>query len=227
MAVFNEQSRPDDEALECLPMNRRNYARELDRIMLKLNGTRPKLLLHACCGPCSTSVLEFLSEHFDITILWYNPNLYPENEFAKRLDTLKEVLEKMNLSDRIEVLELPRHHEGFLSAVTGLENEPEGGARCAACFRLRLAETARIAAERHYDFFCTTLSVSRHKDAVLINAIGESAASEFGAVWLPSDFKKRNGENRSAELSEQLGIYRQLYCGCEYSLAAREKGEPV
>lgn len=208
-------------------MNRRNYARELDRVIQKLNGTRPKLLLHACCGPCSTSVLEYLSEHFDITILWYNPNLYPENEFKKRLDTLREVLEKMDLPGKIEVLELPWHHEEYLSAVTGLENEPEGGARCAACFRLRLAETARIAKELGFDFFCTTLSVSRHKDAVLINAIGESAAREHGGVWLPSDFKKRNGENRSVELSEQLGIYRQLYCGCEFSLASREKGESV
>ena len=207
-------------------MNRRNYARELDRIIQKLNGTRPKLLLHACCGPCSTSVLEFLSEHFDITILWYNPNLYPENEFAKRLDTLKEVLEKMNLSGRVDVLALPWRHEEYVSAVAGLENEPEGGARCAECFRLRLEETARIAKEKGFDVFCTTLTVSRHKDAVRINAIGEAAAKEYGSVWLPSDFKKRNGENRSVELSEQLGIYRQLYCGCEFSLRARNEHTP-
>ena len=207
-------------------MNRRNYARELERIIGKNGPAKPKLLLHACCGPCSTSVLEFLSEHFDITLLWFNPNLFPKEEFNKRLDTLKEVLEKMNLADRIEVLELPWRHEEYVSAVTGLENESEGGARCTECFRLRLRETAQIAAERGFDVFCTTLSVSRHKDAVLLNAIGESAAKEYGAVWLPSDFKKRNGENRSVELSEQLGIYRQLYCGCEFSLRARNEYTP-
>ena len=204
-------------------MNRRNYARELERLIARNGDAKPRLLLHACCGPCSTSVLEYLSEHFEITVFWYNPNLFPEEEFNKRLDTLKEVLEKMNLSERVKILERPWLHEEYSAAVDGLENEPEGGTRCTACFRLRLTETARIAKEQKFDYFCTTLSVSRHKDAVLINAIGESAASEAGTIWLPSDFKKRNGENRSAELSEELGIYRQLYCGCEYSLANRER----
>lgn len=207
-------------------MNRRNYARELEQIIEKNGVYKPKLLLHACCGPCSTSVLEYLSKRFDITLLWYNPNLYPEEEFKRRLDTLKEVLEKMNLSGRVDVLALPWRQEEYLSAVTGLENEPEGGARCVACFKLRLEETARIAKENGFDYFCTTLTVSRHKDAVRINAIGEAAAKEYGSVWLPSDFKKRNGENRSVELSEQLGIYRQLYCGCEFSLRARNEYTP-
>lgn len=207
-------------------MNRRNYARELERIFEKNGQTKPKLLLHACCGPCSTSVLEYLSEHFDITLLWYNPNLFPEEEFNRRLETLKEVLKKMHLSGRVDVLALPWRHEEYVSAAAGLENEPEGGARCAECFRLRLTETAQMAKKLGFDYFCTTLSVSRHKDAVLINTIGESAAIEYGAVWLPSDFKKRGGENRSVELSEQLGIYRQLYCGCEFSLRARNEYTP-
>lgn len=206
-------------------MNRRNYARELERLIARNGDAKPRLLLHACCGPCSTSVLEYLSEHFDITVLWYNPNLYPEEEFDKRLETLKEVLDKMNLSDKVDIIATSWRHEEYNSAASGLENEPEGGARCAECFRLRLAETARMAKEKGFDVFCTTLSVSRHKDAVLINTIGEAAAKEFGAVWLPSDFKKRNGENRSVELSEQLGIYRQLYCGCEYSLKNRERNK--
>ena len=204
-------------------MNRRNYARELERIMEKEQGIKPKLLLHACCGPCSTSVLEYLSEFFDITILWYNPNLYPEEEFSKRLDTLKEVLEKMNLPD-INVIEEPWQHGNYLDIVTEeLKEEKEGGKRCAECFKLRLKETAKIAKENGFDYFCTTLTVSRHKDAALINAIGEKIAEELDVKWLPSDFKKKNGENRSQELSEQLNIYRQLYCGCEFSLAKRTK----
>ena len=204
-------------------MNRRNYARELERIMEKEQGIKPKLLLHACCGPCSTSVLEYLSGFFDITILWYNPNLYPEEEFLRRLDALKEVLKKMNLSD-IKVIEEPWQHGNYLDIVTEeLKEEKEGGKRCTECFKLRLKETAKIAKENSFDYFCTTLTVSRHKDAVLINAIGEKIAEELDVMWLPSDFKKKNGENRSQELSEQLNIYRQLYCGCEFSLAKRTK----
>ena len=204
-------------------MNRRNYSRELDRIIEVNCGEKPRLLIHACCGPCSTSVLEYLFEHFDITILWFNPNIFPEEEFAKRLCTLKEVLQKMNFKDRVKLIEKPWQHDRYLEIVADeLEDEPEGGKRCRECFALRLAETARIASENGFDYFCTTLTVSRHKDAVLINAIGEEMAEKLGARWLPSDFKKRNGENRSQELSEEMNIYRQLYCGCEFSLYKRE-----
>lgn len=205
-------------------MNRRNYQREMERVIEKQSG-RPSLLLHSCCGPCSSSVLEKLSGSFDITLLWYNPNLYPQAEYELRLETQKELIEKMGLSEKIKLLVLPWRHEDYLEAARGLENEPEGGRRCAACFRLRQEETARIAAEKGFDYFCTTLSVSRHKDAVLINALGEAAAAKHGAVWLPSDFKKKDGENRSVELSEQLGIYRQVYCGCEFSLERRLQGK--
>ena len=207
-------------------MNRRNYARELDRITAKNGENKPTLLLHACCGPCSSSVTEFLVNHFQVTVLWYNPNLYPEEEFDKRYSALTEILDKMGLRGQIPILSLPWNHESYLQQVQGLEEEPEGGKRCEQCFRLRLMETARIAKEYQFDYFCTTLTVSRHKDAVLLNAIGEEMGSAFAVNWLPSDFKKRNGENRSQELSEQYGIYRQLYCGCEFSLNHRNTGKP-
>ena len=207
-------------------MNRRNYARELDRITAKNGENKPTLLLHACCGPCSSSVTEYLVNHFQVTVLWYNPNLYPKEEFDKRYSALTEILDKMGLCGQIPILSLPWNHESYLQQVQGLEEEPEGGKRCEECFRLRLMETARIAKEYQFDYFCTTLTVSRHKNAVLLNAIGEEAGKAYGVQWLPSDFKKRNGENRSQELSEKYGIYRQLYCGCEFSLNHRNTGKP-
>lgn len=205
-------------------MNRRNYARELDRLIERQEG-KPSLLLHACCAPCSSSVLEMLVPHFDVNVFWYNPNLFPEEEFLKRRDTLSELLEKMELTDTVKVIDTPWRSSEYYAAVKGLESEPEGGKRCAECFRIRLEETARTASEAGFDYFGTTLTVSRHKNAVLINSIGEAAADSFGTVWLPSDFKKHDGENRSVELSEEYGIYRQLYCGCEFSLINRKKGK--
>ncbi len=204
-------------------MNRRNYMRELDRIIQKADGKKPRLLLHSCCGPCSSSVLELLTKYFDVSVLWYNPNIYPQNEFNKRFETLIELVEKMGLADSVQILAEPYKSEVYYEAVKGLENEPEGGARCAKCFRLRLMETAKIAKQYGYDYFCSTLTLSRHKDAVLINSLGEDIAKLVGVPWLPSDFKKRNGENRSIELCEKLDLYRQLYCGCEFSLHRREQ----
>ena len=206
-------------------MNRRNYSRELERLIERSGGVKPKLLLHCCCGPCSSAVLEYLTEHFELTLLWYNPNIYPESEFALRYDTLIRLINDMGLADRVHILSLPYRSEDYYAAVCGLENEPEGGKRCTECFRVRLNETARLAKELGFERFCTTLTLSRHKDAVRINALGEQAAERFGVKWLPSDFKKRNGENRSIELCEQYGVYRQLYCGCEYSLHRREAGK--
>ena len=209
-------------------MNRRNYARELSRLIEKTEllpspyrTGRPTLLLHACCGPCSSSVLEQLVPHFEVTVFWYNPNLYPEPEFEKRLAAQKELLKKAGLEDRVKLLETNWRGEEYRVAVRGRENAPEGGARCEACFRLRLTECAGMAKEAGYDFFGTTLTVSRHKNTQLINRIGEEIAAETGTVWLPADFKKNNGENRSVELSEQYGLYRQDYCGCEFSLRSR------
>lgn len=201
----------------------RNYQKELDRIIQKRGQKTPRVLLHSCCGPCSSSVLEYITQYFDVTLLWYNPNLYPKEEFDRRFQTQVELIEKMGLADKVSILAEPWKSEDYYRRVKGLENEPEGGRRCAECFRLRLLETARLAKHYGYDYFCTTLTLSRHKDAVLINTIGEEIARATGVSWLPSDFKKRNGENRSIELSEQYGLYRQLYCGCEFSLRKREE----
>ena len=204
----------------------RNYQKELDRIIQKRGENTPRVLLHACCGVCSSSVLEYLTQYFDVTLLWYNPNLYPQAEFERRFQALTEIIEKMGLADRVGILAEPWKHEDYDRRIKGLEQEPEGGARCTECFRLRLLETARLAKHYGYDWFCTTLTLSRHKDAVRINSLGEEIGRAFGVAWLPSDFKKQGREMRSPVLSEQYGIYRQLYCGCEFSLHKREeKGE--
>ena len=205
-------------------MNKRNYRKELDRIIEAQGDRRPRVLLHACCGPCSSSVLENLIRNFEVTILWYNPNLYPESEYNLRFQTLLELIEKAGLSDEVSVLAEPWKSEEYERRVKGLENEPEGGARCAECFRLRLLETARLAKHYGYDYFCTTLTVSRHKNAELINSIGEEIAAAAQIAWLPSDFKKRGGEDRSQELSRKYGLYQQVYCGCRYSLSKRNGG---
>ena len=205
-------------------MNRRNYSRELEKLIEKNSGTMPRLLLHACCGICSSSVLEYLTQYFEITLLWYNPNLYPESEFDRRLEAQMQIISAMGLSDKVRVVALPWGKDDYYSRIAGLESEPEGGKRCTECFRLRLEKCAQLAAMGGYDYFCTTLTLSRHKDAVRINALGEEAAQRYNVKWLPSDFKKRNGENRSQELAVMHGIYRQLYCGCEFSLRRREEG---
>ena len=199
--------------------------RELDRIVEKRGGKRPRVLLHSCCGPCSSSVLELLTKYFDVTLLWYNPNLYPQEEFDRRFATQIELIEKMGFAEEVSVLAESRKHEDYLRRVEGLENEPEGGKRCTECFRQRLIECAKMAKQYGFDYFCTTLTVSRYKDAERINSLGEEIGQAFGVAWLPSDFKKRDGENRSQRLSEQYGLYRQQYCGCEFSLRKRKEGE--
>lgn len=200
----------------------RNYQKELDRIIRDQGEKRPRVLLHSCCGVCSSSVLEYLTQYFDVTLLWYNPNLYPQEEFELRYRTLCELLDKMGLRGSVAVLTEDWRPEDFRSQITGLEDEPEGGRRCTECFRLRLRETAKTAAREGFDYYCTTLTLSRHKDAVRINTLGEQIGREEGVRWLPSDFKKQGREMRSTELAEQYGLYRQLYCGCEYSLQKRE-----
>ena len=204
-------------------MNRRNYQRELERLIEKQGAARPRVLLHVCCGPCSSSVLEYLTRYFDLTLLWYNPNIYPEAEFTLRRETLLKLVSDMGLADRVSILLEAHRSEEYTARVKGLEAEPEGGRRCTECFRLRLEETAKIAAAQGFDYFCTTLTLSRHKDAVRINTLAEEIAEKAGVRWLPSDFKKRDGENRSIELCEQYHVYRQLYCGCEYSYRKREE----
>ena len=202
---------------------KRNYQDELDRIIRAADGKKPRVLLHSCCGPCSSAVLEYLTQYFEVTLLWYNPNLYPEEEFERRRSTQLELIEKMGLKESVRVLSEPWRSEEYVSAAAGLENEPEGGKRCTACFRLRLRETAKLAKQHGFDYFCTTLTLSRYKDAVRVNTLGEQIAAETGVRWLPSDFKKRGREQRSTQLARQYGLYQQRYCGCEYSLRSREE----
>lgn len=203
-------------------MNRRNYQKELERIIQRRGGRALRVLLHSCCGPCSSAVLEYLTQYFDVTLLWYNPNVYPKEEFDRRFKAQVEMIEKMGLADRVSVLAEPWKSEDYYARIKGLESESEGGRRCTECFRVRLLETARLAKHYGFDYFCTTLTVSRHKNDELINTLGEELGRAAGVSWLPSDFKKRDGENRSVELSERYGVYRQLYCGCEFSLHRRE-----
>ena len=204
-------------------MNRRNYSRELEGLIAKKGDVKPKVLLHCCCGPCSSSVLEYLTEHFELTLLWYNPNIYPEAEYELRYAAFTKMIDDMGFSGLVKIIREPWRHEEYDVCIRGHEDAPEGGSRCKECFRLRLEETARQAKEMGFDYFCTTITLSRHKNAVLINELGEAAAKEFSVAWLPSDFKKRDGENRSVELCEKYNVYRQLYCGCEFSLRRRQE----
>lgn len=205
-------------------MNRENFFRKFDKIVGQFGDTKPGILLHSCCGPCSSSVLELLSKYFDVTVLWYNPNLYPEAEYEKRLATQKQLIDAIARDGvQAKLLVEPWRSEDYFSRIKGLENEPEEGKRCLKCFKIRLDETARIASERGFEWFCTTLTVSSRKDAVAINAIGREAEAKHGVKWLPSEFKKREGNHRSIILSEKYGLYRQEYCGCVFSLANREK----
>ena len=194
---------------------KRNFQLETDDAITALCGTRKKLLLQCCCGPCSSYVLEYLTKHFDVTVLYYNPNIQPEEEYEKRLIWMRKTASKY--PETVSFLECAYDGEVFAAAVRGLESEPEGGARCVRCFGLRLRETARLAKEGSFDYFCTTLTVSPHKDEKKINEIGFTLENEFGVKWLPSDFKKREGYKRSIELSKEYGLYRQSYCGCLFS----------
>lgn len=207
-------------------MNRENFFRKFDKIVGQFGDAKPGILLHSCCGPCSSSVLELLSKCFDVTVLWYNPNIYPEAEYDKRLETQKQLIDAI-AEDGVQakLLVEPWRSEDYFSRIKGLENEPEEGKRCLECFRIRLEETARIASERGFEWFCTTLTVSSRKDAVAINAIGREAEAKYGVKWLPSEFKKREGNHRSIILSEKYGLYRQEYCGCVFSLVNREKND--
>lgn len=190
-----------------------NYQKELDAVVARLTD-KPRLLLQSCCGPCSTYVLSYLKQYFDITLLYYNPNIQPRAEYDLRLENQRKVLAAM---PEVHILKCAYDGEAYNAAVRGLEGEPEGGARCTVCFRLRLEETARLAAEGKFDYFCTTLTVSPHKDAARINTIGRALGEQYGVAWLPSDFKKREGYKQSITLSRELDLYRQDYCGCLYS----------
>lgn len=179
-------------------------------------------MLHSCCAPCSSYVLEYLSQYFEITVYFYNPNIFPQIEFFKRLSEEKKLVEHMTFVNPVRVIGSLWQPREFYRAASGYEHEPEGGARCFRCYGLRLRETAKEAKAGNYDYFTTTLTISPLKDADKLNEIGEEVGKEFGVEWLPSDFKKKEGYKRSIELSKEYGLYRQNYCGCVYS-RIREK----
>lgn len=200
-------------------MNKINYSLETEKIIKsnKREQAMPSLLLHACCAPCSSACLEYLYQHFNITIFYYNPNISPKAEFDKRLLEEKRLISEMLPNEDIEVLEGEYNYDEFLEIAKGLEDVPEGGERCFKCYRLRLEETARLASAQGFDYFCTTLSISPLKNAQKINEIGFEVAEKYGIEWLPSDFKKKEGYKRSIELSKQYNLYRQNFCGCVFS----------
>ncbi len=194
-------------------MQKENYQLKTDALISALDGRKPLLLLHSCCGPCSSYVLEYLNRFFEIKLLFYGPNIQPREEYELRLAHQRRVAEQIP----VEIVECEYEGEAFDAIAAGYETEPEGGARCTRCFALRIEETARRAAEIGAEYYCTTLSVSPHKDAQRINALGEAFGEKYGVKWLPSDFKKRGGYQRSIALSREWGLYRQDYCGCLFS----------
>ncbi|MBO4750794.1 MAG: epoxyqueuosine reductase QueH [Lachnospiraceae bacterium] len=219
-------------------MNQRNYQKELDAILEKLSqgGTEkvPTLFLHSCCGPCSSYVLEYLAPFFQITVFYYNPNISMEAEYQHRVAEQKRLIECYNQEKKghmIEVLEGDYRPSDFYEIAKGYEDCKEGGERCFRCYELRLRETALQAAKRGMDYFATTLTISPLKNAIKLNEIGEAlseelrgraAAGEKTPIWLPSDFKKKGGYQRSIELSKEYHLYRQDYCGCSFSKAERK-----
>ena len=200
-------------------MNQRNYQKELDQLIEtnEREGKVPRLLLHSCCAPCSSYVLEYLSKYFEITVLYYNPNIYPPEEYALREQEEEELIRQMPFVHKVQMVRGRYEPDEFYEAVKGLEREPEGGRRCEKCYELRLREAARQARDGGFDFFATTLTISPLKPAGKLNEIGEQAGKEYKAAYLPSDFKKKNDYKRSVELSGEYGLYRQNYCGCIYS----------
>lgn len=185
---------------------------------IESTGEKPVLLLQCCCAPCSSAVLERLKEHFDLRLYFYNPNIYPEQEYNKRLEQFDKLLKNTEYPNGIKTVESRYNQDEFFSFVRGLENEKEGGKRCTKCFILRLEETARKAKEIGADYFCTTLTVSPHKNSELLNEIGIKAGEKYGVKFLQSDFKKKEGYKRSTELSKEFDLYRQNYCGCKFSI---------
>lgn len=214
----------------------RNYQKELDKIIEKIADKAPRLFLHSCCAPCSSYVLEYLRQYFQITVFYYNPNISMEEEYRKRVKEQKRLIAAYNASlDEIlkakpkvcgypiEIVEGDYKPECFYEIAKGLEACPEGGERCFACYELRLRETAERASAGKYDYFATTLTISPLKNAAKLNEIGERLAEEYYVNWMPSDFKKRGGYQRSIVLSKEYDLYRQDYCGCVYSREQRRE----
>ena len=210
-------------------MNKRNFQKEMDKLIeqnLK-DGITPSLLLHSCCAPCSSYVLEYLSQFFNITVLYYNPNISPKDEYLYRLQEEKRLISEMKFKNLVKILDCDYNADEFFTVAKGLEKEPEGGKRCEKCFDLRLDFTAKTAKENKFDYFATTLTISPLKNANLINQIGESLAEKYNVKYLSSDFKKKEGYKRSIILSKEYNLYRQNYCGCIYSKVESNKNSPA
>ena len=206
-------------------MNKINYDKKLENEIQKLKEENkiPSLLLHSCCAPCSSYVLEYLSDFFKITVFYYNPNISPKDEFIKRINEQKRLIRELPSKNEINFIEGFYDNEKFVSLSRNLGHMEEGGERCFKCYNLRLEETARLARKNGFDYFTTTLSVSPYKNSDKLNLIGKSLSDKYEISYLYSDFKKKNGYKRSIELSKKYNLYRQDYCGCIYSKKAREK----
>lgn len=198
-------------------MQKINYQKELEKIISQTKDKVPKLLLHTCCAPCSSYCIEYLSQYFEITVLYYNPNIYPETEYIKRKNEQKRLIAEMHTKYPVTLLDCDFESEKFYDMAKGLEDVREGGERCFKCYHLRLLKTALEAKNKGFDYFTTSLTISPLKNAQKINEIGYELAEKYGVNWLPSDFKKKEGYKRSIELSREYNLYRQNYCGCVYS----------
>jgi predicted adenine nucleotide alpha hydrolase (AANH) superfamily ATPase len=195
-----------------------NYQLETDKIIKNIpENYVPTLLLHSCCAPCSSYVIEYLSDFFNITVLYYNPNIDSEEEYKKRAKEQQRLIDEMKLKNKVELIVEEYKPEEFYSKAKGLEKEPEGGLRCKECFKLRLEKTAQLAKEKGFDYFTTTLTISPLKNSQILNEIGKEMAEKYEVNYLFSDFKKKSGYLRSCELSEEYGLYRQNFCGCVFS----------
>lgn len=205
--------------------NKINYQKELEKIIAnhQKQDQVPTLFLHSCCAPCSSYVLEYLSEYFRITVFYYNPNIYPDEEYYKRVEEQKAFIERLPAKHPIQFVEGKFDKERFYAMARGLEDVNEGGERCFRCYELRLRESAELAKEYQMDYFTTTLSISPLKNSAKLNEIGLALAEEYGIAYLVSDFKKKNGYKRSVELSKEYDMYRQDYCGCVFSKNQRER----
>lgn len=201
-----------------------NYEKLMEEQILN-SKEGSSLLLHACCAPCSSAVLERLASHFKISILYYNPNITEEKEYQKRLDELRKFISKLNFKYQINIIDSRYEPKEFFQIAKGLEKEKEQGKRCYKCYELRLEETAKVAKEKNFDFFATTLTLSPYKKTSWLNEIGENLSEKYQANYLYSDFKKKNGYKRSIELSKEYNLYRQDYCGCIYSKLEREQNK--
>ena len=205
-------------------MNKINYQKELDKLIIKFTeeGQVPSLLLHSCCAPCSSYCIEYLSQFFYVTVFYYNPNIYPDEEYYHRVKEQQRFIKEFPTKYPVEFIEGDYDKSSFYEIAKGLEKEPEKGKRCHRCYDLRLRRTATIAKEKGFDFFSTTLTISPMKDSQVLNEIGASIGKELGVDWLYSDFKKREGYKRSTEISREYDMYRQDYCGCVYSYNERQ-----